>query len=80
MQTQERDRIVKTYYDPELNPVACVAKCVAGIAIVGLVGIVGVELNQSGAEKLTDVARVEVRQLQAVEAPRQQEMAIREAQ
>lgn len=70
MDTEERNRIMKAFYDPELNPVACLAKCLAGLAIVGLVGLMGIKFNESGKEKVADRAHVKTVQLQAEEAPR----------
>jgi len=69
MQTEERNRIVKTCYDPELNAVACVAKCVAGIAIIGLIGVIGISVNESGREKLAGNAHLKRPDLQTAEAP-----------
>jgi len=80
MQTEERNRLVKAYYDPELNSIACVAKCTAGLAIIILIAVIGVISTDDGHEKLADDGHLETTQLQAVGAPRQQERGLHESQ
>ncbi len=80
MQTQERDRLVKAYYHPELDPIACVAKCTAGLAIIALIAVIGINSTDDGHEKLADDGHLKTTQLQVGGAPRQQERALRESQ
>ncbi len=59
MQTEERIRIVKAYYNPELSPVACVAKCAAGLVIVTLIAVIGAMTpGEEGGDKLAYNAHV----------------------
>jgi hypothetical protein len=60
MQAEERRRLVKQYnrYDgPELNPVARVAKCAAGLLVVAVIAAIGQSLGERDGEKLAQNAR-----------------------
>ncbi len=57
MDTEERNRIMKAFYDPELSDVARLAKGIVGVAILGLIGAIAgtssEDINDAGAPMRT---------------------------
>ncbi len=79
MRTEERNRLVKAYYNPELNAVGCVAKCAAGVAIVALVAAIGVTSEKTEGGHPGAAARVRTAQSHLQGSP-QHEAATQELQ
>jgi hypothetical protein len=78
MRTRARNLNAKTRWKPELDTVFCVAKSVAGVAIIGLIGVIGIQFNESGRDKLAGNASVNAPHMQTAEAPSQHEATIQE--
>jgi hypothetical protein len=77
MHTEAKTRVVKTDGQPEPNAVAYVSKCIIGIAITGLIGVIGVSFSERGGEKVAGSARMSAPQVKAAQAAQQQLAATR---
>jgi hypothetical protein len=79
MQAEERERLVRRYNHPELNPAARVAKCAAGLLVIALIAVIGQPSSQSEIEKLAQSARVTQASLQGDQKAKQHEREVSES-
>ncbi len=72
METRRRNRLVQAYYNPQLNSAAYFAKCAAGIALVGLIGVIGISSTDLQRDKLAREVSVNEQRVGAAGAPQGQ--------